>query len=373
MSARNGRFGSAHFATQSAGWYAVSSFFVFVELLESPTMQKPFTATVVGSYPRNSSVEDTMKKPSLSREETDALIKWAARDQADLGLEIITDGEGYRENMYYFYQKRLEGVTFETMLKQSFGTAGFGIECPRVIGEIKNPRFELARNWKLARDAAHAGGARCRVKQTVTGPHVLTRFSVNQRPDLYPDDQALCRAYAKVLAEELREVIAAGCDYIQFDEPMWTESPEDSEWAAGILNELIDSLTKVRIGLHVCGGNPRRKRVYFTKYTDLVPAFKKVKIDEASLEHCTLSYNLMDLWKVWDFKGDLSLGVLDQRSDAIETPAVIKERLKPALEYFSPERLLLTSECGFGHVPLEITRKKLRVLVETCEAMRNGR
>ena len=48
----------------------------------------------------------------------------------------------------------------------------------------------------------------------------------------------------------------AGCDYIQFDEPMWTESPEDSLWAAGILNELIDSLPRVRFGLHVCGGNP---------------------------------------------------------------------------------------------------------------------
>lgn len=327
----------------------------------------PFTSTVVGSYPRNTSVEDTLKKPSLLRSEIDDLIKWAARDQADLGLDVITDGEGYRENMYYFYQKRLDGVSFEGMLKQTFGTAGFGIECARVVDEIKNPRFELARNWKLARDAAPA---RHRVKQTVTGPHVLTRFSVNQRKDLYPDDPALCRAYAKVLADELREVIAAGCDYIQFDEPMWTESPEESEWAAGILNELIESLPKVRVGLHVCGGNPRRKRVYFTRYTDLAPAFRTVKIDEVSLEHCTLSYDLMDLWKLWHFKGDLAIGVIDQRSDEIETPEVVKARLKPAQEYFPPDRLLLTSECGFGHVPLEITRKKLRVLVETCEQLR---
>jgi 5-methyltetrahydropteroyltriglutamate--homocysteine methyltransferase len=327
----------------------------------------PLLSTVVGSYPRNTSVEDTMKKPSLSRREIDELIQWAARDQADLGLDIITDGEGYRENMYYFYQKRLDGITFEAMVKQSFGTAGFGIECARVIGEIKNSRFELARNWKLARAAAPS---RCRVKQTVTGPHVLTRFSVNQRPDLYPDEQALCRAYAEVLAAELREVIATGCDYIQFDEPMWTESPEDSLWAAGILNELIDSLPRVKFGLHVCGGNPRRKRIYFTKYTDIVPAFRAVKIDEVSLEHCTLSYDLMELWKQWPFKGDLALGVIDQRSDPIETPQLIRERLTPALAYFSLDRLLLTSECGFGHVPLDITRNKLRVLTETCRELR---
>jgi 5-methyltetrahydropteroyltriglutamate--homocysteine methyltransferase len=322
--------------------------------------------TVVGSYPRPERVDDTLKKPTLNQAEVDELIRWAAKDQADLGLDVVTDGEGYRENMYYFYQKRLEGISMENMPRKNFGTTGFGIECARVIGEIKNPRLNLAHNWKLARAAAPDS---VRVKQTVTGPHVLTRFSANERPDLYADEPALCRAYAKVLAEELNRVIAAGCDFIQFDEPMWTEAPEQSEWAAGILNELIDSLPKVRIGLHVCGGNPRRKRVYFTKYTDLVPAFSKVKIDEVSLEHCTLSYDLMELWKQWKFKGDLALGVIDQRSDAIETTEVIRKRVEPALKHFPRERLVLTSECGFGHVPLEITRAKLRALVEACRVL----
>jgi 5-methyltetrahydropteroyltriglutamate--homocysteine methyltransferase len=192
---------------------------------------------------------------------------------------------------------------------------------------------------------------------------------VNERPDLYPDEQALCRAYANVLAQELKEVIAAGCEFIQFDEPMWTEAPEQSEWAAGILNELIASLPRVRVGLHVCGGNPRRKRVYFTKYTDLVPAFQTVKIDQVSLEHCTLSYDLMDLWKKWKFGGDLALGVIDQRSDEIETTPVIRHRVAPALEHFPRERLVLTSECGFGHVPLDITRSKLRALVAACKTI----
>jgi 5-methyltetrahydropteroyltriglutamate--homocysteine methyltransferase len=290
------------------------------------------------------------------------------KDQASLGLETITDGEGYRENMYYFYQKRLDGVDMREMVPKNFGTAGFGIECARVVGEIKNPRFNLAHCWRLAREQAPAG---CEVKQTVTGPHVLTRFSVNERPDLYPDEPALCRAYAKVLSQELQEVVAAGCTQIQFDEPMWTESPEQSEWAAEILNELIDSLGAVRIGLHVCGGNPRRKRVYFTRYTDLVPAFRQAKIHEVSLEHCTLGYDLMDLWKVWSFHGDLALGVIDQRSDDIETTEVIWKRVQPALQHFSPERLLLTSECGFGHVPLEITRAKLRALTEACRKFRS--
>jgi 5-methyltetrahydropteroyltriglutamate--homocysteine methyltransferase len=193
---------------------------------------------------------------------------------------------------------------------------------------------------------------------------------VNERKDLYPDDQALCRAWAAVLLEELKEVIAAGCTEIQLDEPVWTESPDQSEWAADILNELIEALPgNLRIGLHVCGGNPRRKRVYFTKYTDLVPAFSRMKIDEVLLEHCTLSYDLMTLWSKWNFKGDLALGVIDQRSDEIETIDVVRRRIEPALKHFPRERIILTSECGFGHVPLEITRKKLRVLVEASHAL----
>jgi 5-methyltetrahydropteroyltriglutamate--homocysteine methyltransferase len=87
------------------------------------------------------------------------------------------------------------------------------------------------------------------------------------------------------------------------------------------------------------------------------------------LEHCTLSYDLMDLWSAWDFKGDLGLGVIDQRSDDIETVDVIRKRIEPALKHFSRERLILTSECGFGHVPLDITHRKLAVLVEASHTL----
>ena len=160
------------------------------------------------------------------------------------------------------------------------------------------------------------------------------------------------------------------CTEIQFDEPGWTESPENAEWSADILNEVIDALPDhVRVGVHVCGGNPRRKRVYFTKYMDLAPAFRKLKIDEVSLEHCTLSYDMMELFDLWDFEGDIALGVIDQRSDEIETIDVIRERVAPALKKFPPERIILSSECGFGHVPLDITHKKLKVLVEASHAL----
>ena len=68
---------------------------------------------------------------------------------------------------------------------------------------------------------------------------MLARFSVNERPDLYSDDIALAKAYASVITEELEEVISEGCDYIQFDEPVWTENVGETKWAAEILNGII--------------------------------------------------------------------------------------------------------------------------------------
>lgn len=307
-----------------------------------------------------------MKKPSLSRDEADELIRWAVKDQVDAGLDIVGDGEGRRENMYYFFQKRLDGITFSEMVYRKYGPLGFGIEVAKVAGRIENPRFELARDWKIARDAAPSA---VEVKLTCTGPHMLAKFSNNARPDLYPDDLALAEAYAEVLRPELEEAVHAGCELIQFDEPAWTAFPEDAVWAAEILNALTAGLG-ARIALHVCCGNAHRKRAYTTTYQDLAPAFRAVRIDQVLLEHCTLRYNMMTLWELWPFSGEFAVGVIDQRGDDIESAEQIADRIAPALEHFAPERLLLTSECGFGHVPIDITRAKLRGLSAGAAHMR---
>lgn len=331
------------------------------------TTQRVFKTTVVGSYPRPHQPLDTLKKPTLSREEADEMIRWAAKDQADAGLDVITDGEGRRENMYYFFQKRLDGLSFEEMEYRSFGPLGFGIEIPKVLGPIENPRFDLARDWKVARESVPGD---VEVKLTLAGPHMLAKFSNNARTDLYLSDRHLAEAYARVLKEELREVVRAGCELIQFDEPGWTAFPEDALWAAEVLNWTVEGLG-VKIGLHVCCGNARRKRAYTTRYQDLASAFRAAKIDQVVLEHCTLDYDMMTLWDVWDFRGEFAIGVIDQRRDEVETPAEVAARTTAALERFPPERLLLTSECGFQHVPLAITRAKMRALVSGARQLRD--
>ena len=83
-----------------------------------------FLTTVTGSYPRKDVQKDTLRKSSVSDQEALDMIKWAVKEQADLGLDIITDGEGYRENMYWFYQLRLDGVDAENKKYKHFSTGG---------------------------------------------------------------------------------------------------------------------------------------------------------------------------------------------------------------------------------------------------------
>ena len=341
-----------------------------------------FLTTVTGSYPRKDVQKDTLRKSSVNDEEALEMIKWAVKEQSDLGLDIITDGEGYRENMYWFYQLRTDGVDAENKkykhfstggsmekvdLSKTHGTKGFGIECAVIKDEIKNLDTKLATKWKMARKNTPE---HIQVKQTITGPHMLARFSVNERTDLYPDDQALAMAYADVIIEELKKVCNEGCDYIQFDEPVWTENVNETDWGADVLNYIIEKFPNVKFNLHICGGNAHRKRGFFGRYTDMIASFKKLKINEIHLEHCSLHYPMLDIFKEWDFNGALSAGVVDQRIDTTETFDDIHENTKPILNYFNPDKILLTSECGLGHVPIDIAKAKIVKLVEAANKLR---
>ena len=341
-----------------------------------------FLTTVTGSYPRKDIQKDTLRKSSVSDEEALEMIKWAVKEQSDLGLDIITDGEGYRENMYWFYQLRTDGVDAENKkykhfstggsmekvdLSKTHGTKGFGIECAVIKDEIKNLDTKLATKWKMARKNTPE---HIQVKQTITGPHMLARFSVNERTDLYPDDQALAMAYADVIIEELKKVCNEGCDYIQFDEPVWTENVNETDWGADVLNYIIEKFPNVKFNLHICGGNAHRKRGFFGRYTDMIASFKKLKINEIHLEHCSLHYPMLDIFKEWDFNGALSAGVIDQRIDTTETFDDIHENTKPILNYFNSDKILLTSECGLGHVPIDIAKAKIVKLVEAANKLR---
>ena len=107
-----------------------------------------FRNTVVGSYPRPASRGHAEETDAQRRPRSTSSSAGPPKTRRDLGLDVVTDGEGYRENMYYFYQKRLDGVSMENMPKKTFGYAGFGIECAAGRRRNQKPALQSRANWK---------------------------------------------------------------------------------------------------------------------------------------------------------------------------------------------------------------------------------
>lgn len=324
-------------------------------------MGKPFRTTVIGSYFRRDS--QALRRPTLSREEANAAARWAIDEQVRAGMDIITDGEQRRESFITFVQRRMTGFDFSNPAPKHV-TDEYAIPVARVTGRVTECRAGLAEDYAFARACAPT---HVEVKMTCAGPHVLAAFTQNEH---YPSEEALAMDIAAVLNAELKRVVAAGCPFIQIDEPHWSGTPHQMAWAARAFQRAVEGLG-VPIGLHVCFGNPQRRRLWHNRrYHDLLEGFGSVRVDQVLLEYCTHPYDVLSLFDQWDFQGELALGVVDVKSEGVETPEVVVDRMRPALTRFPPERLLLTSECGYIYTPPHLAFGKMRALAGAAQILR---
>ena len=122
------------------------------------------------------------------------------------------------------------------------------------------------------------------------------------------------------------------------------------EYAAELLNAVIEGIEGPRIGLHVCRGNwSRREDVLLSgDYEKLLPAFRAMRPHQFVLEYATPRAG--DIAVVGNALADreIGLGVVNPRTDTAEPPAEIMRRVEQALEFWPAERIFLNPDCGFG-------------------------
>lgn len=128
----------------------------------------------------------------------------------------------------------------------------------------------------------------------------------------------------------------------------------------------------------MCRGNwSRKEEVLLTgDYAPLLAAFSQMKVDQFVLEFATPRAGEVDL--VGEALGDreLGLGVVNPRTSEAETVEEIVSRVERALPWFSPDRLMLNPDCGFGCfasrcVNDEVTAaEKLRRMVAAARLLR---
>jgi len=113
---------------------------------------------------------------------------------------------------------------------------------------------------------------------------------------------------------------------------------------------VVDGFDDIRTGIHVCRGNwSRNEETLLTgDYLPLLPAFTKMNVDQFVLEYATPRAGEIEIVGKALADKELGLGVINPRTDEIESTEFIIDKVEMALKYFAPEKIFLNTDCGFG-------------------------
>ena len=297
-------------------------------------------------------------------ETLDDAVDLALRDQEDAGVDVVTDGEMRRAGFFTasFYG-HLTGLR-ELPPRRLAGSAGHDQrERYEITGELTAPNgFGLA--------AAHAYATRRTarpVKCTCPGPYTLAgRLSPGAG---YEDRMAIAHALGGLINAELRALVAAGADFIQLDEPSYAVHPEAPQEFVALFNQTVAGV-RAKIGLHFCFGNFVGRPVARRSYRPLFPAILDVTASQFALEFANRELAELELWREFPSDRELAAGLVDVKNYYVETPQDVAERIRAALRYVAPERLVVVPDCGFSQTARWASRAKLAAMTAGAAIVR---
>ena len=211
-------------------------------LASAPVPDQPFTVTQVGSWPRSRALLRALRdkqRGEISRaafeRRADDEVRRCVQAQVDAGVDVVVDGELRRDNFYSFVVDKLDGtrlMSLADMLDTVEDKAGFEemlttLDVP--ASAIRNPTCvgKLTRREPLAvNELRFVQSLTDRpVKVALPGPYLLTRsmWVGHYSGAAYADKADMAHDIVRILREEVAELAAAGCAFVQLDEPVLTE------------------------------------------------------------------------------------------------------------------------------------------------------
>ena len=384
---------------------------------------KPFSTSLIGSMPRSKKIMALNRRlkmdldyekeyEDLIKTETENLVKL----QEKYSIDLITNGELARDNYVSFVADRIDGVVMMNMGdmleyiedKQAFEQILETLDVPSVSiknaicnGVLKYNKSLVSDEIKFLKKITNSP-----VKATLPGPYLMTRsmWLPALSKKFYNSKEELGEDVIKILKQEIDNLVQAGVDVIQFDEPVLTEvvfsegktrsfmcaalserkdPTEELKFATNLIKSVIDYIKEkdVLSSLHVCRGNWSKDESILLSgpYTPLVPLFEETSPDILALEFSTPRAGELDsLLSSAKIKENsiLALGVINPRTDIIESSQSIIEKTEEALKFLPKEKIWLNPDCGFAtfsYRPVstfEIIEKKLEQLQIAKNALR---
>jgi 5-methyltetrahydropteroyltriglutamate--homocysteine methyltransferase len=334
-----------------------------------------FPTTLVGSFPQPEWLIDRAKLASRFpprvrarelwripepwlREAQDDATRLAIRAQEDAGLDIVTDGEIRRESYSNRFATALQGIDLDrpgTALDRS----GHPNPVPRIAGPIRRKHPVQVEDVRFLR--AHT---RRPIKMTVPGPFTMSEQAQN---DYYPSEEAAAMDYAAAVNEEIRDLFAAGADVVQVDEPYMQARPEKArQYGLAALNRALAGVSGTT-AVHICFGYAAIIHQRPSGYSFL-PELAGCACRQVSIETAQAKLDCAVLERLAG--KEILVGCLDLADSAVETPETVVARIKRALPYVEPARVILAPDCGMKYLPREVALGKLRAMVEAARRLR---
>lgn len=337
--------------------------------------EKLFPTTVVGSYPQPDwlinremlskvvprvRMKEMWRVPEqwLEQAQDDATIV-AIREMEAAGVDVITDGEMRRESYSNRFATALDGVDIVNpgMVQARSGPT----PVPRVVGKVRRKAPVEVRDMQFLR--AHT---RHQAKITLPGPFTMAQQA---KDEFYKDPEAMAMDFAAATNEEIHDLIKAGADVIQLDEPWVRNNPDMArKFAIKAINRALEGVTVPTV-VHLCFG-----------YAAVVPGDSKpqgyaflaelagTKADIISIESAQPNIDLGVLKDLAPKK--VMLGVLDLSDLAVETPQKVAERIRAGLKHLPAERLIPAPDCGMKYLPRDVAFGKLKAMVDGAAIVR---
>lgn len=302
--------------------------------------------------------------PDDMRETQDDAVDMALRDQEDAGVDIVSDGEMRRTGFFTaaFYGF-LTGLR-ELPPQRRIGVAGHDqresyeavepITAPDGLGLLTEYNYVKQRTARP-------------IKMPCPGPFTLAgRIKPGT---VYTTRWEVAEALVPIINAELKALVAAGCTFIQIDEPSIAVRPDAPHAFVELFNATVAGVN-AKIGLHLCFGNyvgrPTAKRTY----RPLFPHILDAHADQYALEFANRELAEIDLWREFPSEKELAAGLVDVKNYYIETPEDVAGRIRAALHYVAPEKLTIVPDCGFSQTARWAARAKLKAMVEGTRIVR---
>jgi len=295
----------------------------------------------------------------------------AVLDQELAGIDIVTGGETHRRThnrhsppnamLNHFWQKipAFQGTTRPKPITpydpNVFHPAA---TCTGQIGERTD--LGLVDEFKTV-----SALTRKPVKVTMTGPHMLAKVAYD---DYYNDMPRMMADLGKLLRHNFKMLVAAGCKNIQIDEPLFTLA-DDSEVAAAVdaINLAIEDVPDdVHVSCHVCQGNYAVGKEYDAQIGHRYFDAGRYKADIVCKIECSsylIEHDMTSHYEGLLGNKQLGVGAVDVQDPKVESGETVAGRIKK-YSWLAPEQTIVTSSCGFNHLPRQVAYGKLQAMTE---------